>query len=120
VLGIALLTTSQSRHAAQRLAAHLHSAPPDTYFGKEGVFCNGEFCAWRGADVRLLSAALEPGPPQCIELWFEKMLPAAYGNASLTKVRQEVLIAADAAASDLATLEAALLARCPDAAIKLA
>jgi hypothetical protein len=120
VLGIALLTRSQSRHASQRLAARLRTAPPDTYFGSDGVFCNGEFCAWRAVDAWLLSASVEAGPPRCVELWFEKVQPAAYGSVAVTKVRKEVLIAADAAASDLSALQAALVARCPDAAINLA
>jgi hypothetical protein len=119
VLGLALLTRSQSGHALERLAARLRAAPPDTYFGRDGVFCNGEFCAWSGVDDWLLSAAVAPGPPRCIELWFEKIQPAAYGSAQSTKVRKEVLIAQDAGASDLPALQAALVARCPDASINL-
>jgi len=119
VLGLALLTRSQSRHAPARLAARVRTAPPDTYFGRDGVFCNGEFCAWSGVDDWLLSASVQPGPPRCVELWFEKIQPAAYGSAQVTKVRKEVLIAHDAGASDLPALQAALVARCPNAKINL-
>jgi hypothetical protein len=119
VLGLALLTRSQSRHAASRLLRRLQTASPETYFGHDGVFCNGEFCNWLSTDVYLLSASVEPGPPRCIELWFEKIVPGAYGGPRVTKVRKEVLIAADAAASDLPALQAALVARCPNASINL-
>jgi len=120
VLGITLLTRPQSPHAAQRLASRLRAAQPDTYFGHDGVLCNGEFCAWRAADVSLLSASVEPGPPRYLELCFEKILSGAYGGPQITKVRKQVLIAADAAASDLPALQAALVARCPNATINLA
>jgi hypothetical protein len=120
VLGLAFLARSQSPHAAERLARRLQGASPDTWFGHDGVFCNGEFCAWLGTDVSLLSASVEPGPPRCIEFWFEKILPGAYGGPQVTKVCKQVLIAADAAASDLEALQAALAARCPDANIRLA
>jgi hypothetical protein len=120
VFGITLLTRSQSPHAAQRRASLLRAAQPDTYFGHDGVLCNGEFCAWRAADVCLLSASVAPGPPRHIELWFEKILSGAYGGPQVTKIRKEVLIAADATADDLAALQTALVARCPDARINLA
>lgn len=120
VLGVALLTRTQPRHAAKRALKRLQTAPPDTFFGKDGVFCNGEFCTWRGIDVFLLSATIEPGPPRCIVFWFEKILPGAYGGPQVTRVRKDVLIAADAPPSDLTALQAALIGRCPDARITLA
>jgi hypothetical protein len=120
VFGITLLTRSVSPHAAQRRAARLRAAPPDNYFGHDGVLCNGEFCAWHAADSWLVSAAVEPGPPRYIELWFEKILPGASGGPQVTKIRKDVLIPADAPAADLAALQASLIAGCPNARINLA
>ncbi len=120
VFGITLLTRPVSPHAAQRRAGRLRAAQPDTYFGHDGVQCNGEFCAWLAADSWLVSAAVEPEPPRHIELWFEKILPGASGGQQVTKIRKNVLIPDDAPAADLAALQAALITRCPNARIKLA
>ncbi len=119
VLGIALLTRTHPGRSAQRVTRRLREVPPDTYFGHDGVLCNGDFCTWRGLDVYLLSASVAPGPPRYIELWFEKILPGGYGGPQVTKVRQQVLIAADATTSDLSALQAALIGRCPGARIDL-
>jgi hypothetical protein len=94
--------------------------PPDIYFGQDGVFCNGEFCAWGVAGVSLLSASVEPGPPRRIELWFQKTQMGGYGSTQVMKIRKDVLIPPAAAATDLPALQAALITRCPDATINLA
>jgi hypothetical protein len=116
---LSLMTQPESPHAAQRRAGRLRAAQPDTFFGHDGVLCNGEFCAWQANDGCLLSASVAPGPPRHIELWFEKIRSSAYGIPQATKICKEVLIAADAAPTDLPALQAALIARCPDAKITL-
>jgi hypothetical protein len=120
VFGCLLLGRPVSPQAARRRASRVRAAQPDTYFGHDGVLCNGEFCAWHAADGCLLSAAVAPGPPRYIELWFETIRSGAYGGPQVTKIRKGVLIAADAPATDLATLQAALRCRCPNARINLA
>jgi hypothetical protein len=110
----------RSQYAGQRIAKRLRAAPPDAFFGRDGVLCNGEFCTWLGTNFYLLSASVNAGPPKCVELCFKKILPSGYGGSNVMQIWQRVMIPPDAATSDLTQLQAALLARCPHARINLA
>jgi hypothetical protein len=120
VLVSARLSRLRSQHAAERIEKRLRAAPPDAFFGRDGVLCNGEFRTWLGISNYLLSASVNTGPPKCVELCFKKILPGGYAGPNVKHVWQRVMIPTDAAASDLALLQAALIARCPDATIHLA
>lgn len=92
----------------------LLAAPPEAYFGDEGVFCNGEFTTWILSGRYLLSASVESTSTTCVILVFESYT----GNASI-QLYKRVFVPPDHCA-DLALLEKKLAASCPSASVNLA
>ena len=107
------------RRGPERLRAALQRAAAETYFGHDGLYCNGVYRTWLGLDVYLTAATVDSRPPRSLEFRFEKVVPNPYAGNQIIPIVQSVLIPAGAAA-DIARLQTELLARCPKAQIRLA
>jgi hypothetical protein len=114
------LAAAEERRAPARLASRLKAAPADTWFGHDGLVCDGHFYAWIDTCVYLQSARIDGRPPRSVCFEFADIGTGAYGSLATTTVTQNVLIPPAAGTEDLARLQAYLRTRCPDAEIKLA
>jgi len=114
------LAAAEERRAPQKLAARLKCAPGDVWFGRDGLVCDGHFYTWVDTSVYLKSARIDWRPPRSVCFEFANISTSAYGAPNIRGVTQNVMIAPNAAASDLASLQQQLRARCPNADIKLA
>jgi hypothetical protein len=95
----------------------LLAATPEAFFAPDGLFVDGEYCAWLGAEIYLLSASIEQTTPPCVSLHFERVRPA-YGGPQTIDVYKRVMIPAGAQA-DLAKLQNNLTAICHKARVSL-
>jgi hypothetical protein len=91
----------------------LLAAPPEAYFGDEGLFCNGEYMQWILSGRYLLAATLASGPPACVVLVFE-----SFNGSTSIKVTKRILIPEDRA-PDLPLLQQKLEMSCPTARVRL-
>jgi hypothetical protein len=114
------LTAAEERRAPARLASRLRAAPADTWFGHDGLVCDGHFYAWIDSSVDLKSASIDWRPPRSVCFEFADLGTGAYDSLATTRVTQNVLIPPAAGTEDLALLQAYLRTRCPEAEIKLA
>jgi hypothetical protein len=105
--------------APRKLKARLDGSARDTYFGDDGIICNGWFFTWLGADVYLTAASVDAREPRSLNMEFEKIVPNPYGSPNIIKVSQGVLIPQDQNPGDLPRLRAALGSRCPTARLSL-
>jgi hypothetical protein len=119
ILIIATLSGRGGAAHADRLHAKLLAAPPEAYFGHDGVFADGVFTPWLNVSTYLVSAAIDQRHPPSLHLLFERSVPNPYGPTQIIPVHQSVLIPANASA-DIARLQRELTARCPKARIALA
>jgi len=94
----------------QPSAAPLESGAADIFLGSDGLFCNGQYTAWRLFRNRLTEAAVLTDPPR---LGFRFIRYSRYGNRIIDRLFP---IPADASA-DLKFLEEKLRAQCPNADI---
>ncbi len=46
-----------------------------TYFGQDGVFCDGPFTNWLSMNVYLMSASVDERPPRSLLFIFEHVVP---------------------------------------------
>jgi hypothetical protein len=118
ILALASLSERFDRRAPDRMRAALATAS-ETYFGHDGVFCNGVFSPWLGIDAYLTAASVDERPPRSIVLAFEKVVVSPYTGNQITRSELSVLIP-DGAENDVARLQSELSARCPKARIALA
>jgi hypothetical protein len=119
ILIIATLSGRGGAPHADKFHAKLLAAPPEVYFGRDGIFCDGVFSPWLNVSTYLVSAAIDQRQPRSLLLSFERSVPNPYGPTQIIPIHQAVLIPANAAA-DIARLQQELTARCPKAQIVLA
>jgi hypothetical protein len=100
--------------AAERRHRRLRAAPPDSYFGGEGVFCNGEFTPWTLSGAYLIEATALHDPPARIMLVFQ-----TFNGSTSTEVTKRVAIPPGREA-DLPMLQEKLRATSRTARVKLA
>jgi hypothetical protein len=110
----------EARQAPQKLRKQLQRASPDTFFGPDGMLCDGVMCMWLGVNVYLVSASLDAIEPRSLCFVFEKIVPNPYGSAQTVTINQSVLIPPGCDPADLSRLHTALAARCPSAKIAIA
>jgi hypothetical protein len=101
--------------APTRLRRLLLKAPPETYAGAAGIFCDGVFVAWLSASSYLISATIDGREPRCIDLEFVKVAADSRSTRTFT---QSVLIPPNTE-NDILTLQTRLAAHCPNATIAL-
>lgn len=102
------------RGIAGRHYRRLRAAPPEAYFGDEGVFCNGEFAPWILSGSYLIEATAPRDPPARVVLVFQ-----TFNGSSSVKVARRVPIP-EGREADVAVLQQKLRERCPKAAVRLA
>jgi hypothetical protein len=117
VLGFVEMAAWEARRAPQKLRKQLQRAAPDTYFGPDGMLCDGVMCTWLTPNVYLVSVSVDADDPRSLCFVFEKIAPNPYGSAQTVTIRQSVLIPPGCDPSDLSLLRTALGARCPGAKI---
>jgi hypothetical protein len=104
--------------ASTRIQQKLHDARPEVFIGRDGLYCNGRFLTWLGADYYLTDASIDVRPPRSILFRFEKLVPNPYGPLQTIVLSQCVLIP-DGTDVGVARLSHELTARCPKARISL-
>jgi hypothetical protein len=94
----------------------LLAAQPETWFGDEGLFCNGAYTPWilSGRYLLKATAAINPvdAPPH-LTLIFE-----SFNGSSSTQITQPVLVP-DGHITDLPMLQQKLKVHCPTASVHL-
>ncbi|HTV79171.1 MAG TPA: hypothetical protein VMF03_13000 [Steroidobacteraceae bacterium] len=114
------LAAAEERRAPARLARRLKAAPPEVWFGHDGMVCDGHFYVWIDSHVHLSSAQIDWRPPRSVCFVFTRRVTGAYGAPVTGTVTQNVLIPAAVGAEELAVLQQQLRSRCPNAEIRLA
>ena len=109
----------EARRAPQKLRKQLARSAPDTYFGPDGMLCDGAMATWLGVNVYLVSVSVDAIEPRSLCFSFEKIVPNPYGSAQTVTISQSVLIPPGCDPSDLSLLRTALAARCPSAKIAI-
>ncbi len=96
----------------------LLAAEPEAFFAPDGLFVEGEYCAWISAEIYLLSASIEPTTPPCVSMLFERVRSDAVVGIDTFRVKKRVMIPAGAD-DDLAKLQKNLAATCHKARVSL-
>jgi len=91
----------------------LLAAAPETWFGDEGLFCNGAYTPWILSGRYLLKATAASDPPVRMTLVFQ-----SFNGTSSIEITQRVPIP-DGQNTDLPLLEQKLKSRCPTASVHL-
>ena len=91
----------------------LLGAPPEAWFGDEGLFCNGEYSPWTLSGAYLLEATAPRDPPARLVLVFQ-----TFNGTSSAQVARRVLIP-EGHESDLALLQQKLRECCRTASVHL-
>lgn len=91
----------------------LTAVAPESYFGDEGLFCNGQYTPWTLSGRYLLSATTDNTPPAKAILTFQ-----SFNGSSSSLVTQRVLIP-EGHLSDLPLLQQKLKACCQTATVHL-
>ncbi len=91
----------------------LLAAAPESWFGDEGVFCNGAYMPWILSGRYLQNATAALDQPARLMLIFE-----SFNGSSSTQITQRVAIP-DGHITDLALLQQKLSAHCPTASVHL-
>ncbi|HEY1805192.1 MAG TPA: hypothetical protein VGG45_12030 [Terracidiphilus sp.] len=115
--GAVLAYVSQGRGAAN-YRKKLLAAQPEAFFAPDGLFVDGEYSAWLGAEIYLLAASVEQTTPPCVSMQFERVRSSGTG-IEILPVQRMVMIPAGAEA-DLEKLQKNLSATCPKARVSLA
>ncbi len=102
---------------AAKYAKKLQAAVPEAFFAPDGLFVDGEYCSWLGAEIYLLSASIEQTTPPCVSMHFERVRPSANGT-QIVDIYKRVMIPAGSEA-DLATLQKNLSSTCHKARVSL-
>ena len=103
---------------AVKYRKRLLAATPEAFFAPDGLFVDGEYCSWLGAEIYLLSASIEQDTPRCVSMHFERVQPGVNGP-QIIEVHKRVMIPTGSEA-DLATLQKNLSATCHRARVSLA
>jgi len=91
----------------------LLAAAPESWFGEEGVFCNGTYMPWILSGKYLLKATAAMDQPARLILIFE-----SFNGSSSNQITQRIAIP-DGHSTDLPMLQQKLSARCPTASVHL-
>jgi len=91
----------------------LLGAEPETWFGDEGFFCNGQYMPWLLSGRYLLKASVASIPPACLTLVFQ-----SFNGSSSVLITQRIPIP-DAHFGDLPELQQRLREHCPAASVHL-
>jgi len=113
VLLMVLMAYWFKRTNSDRRYRRLLAAAPESYFGEEGLFCNGEYTPWILSGKYLLKATAASDPPARMMLIFQ-----SFKGSSSVLVTQRILIP-DGHITDLRILQEELRTRCPTASVQL-
>ena len=91
----------------------LLAAAPETWFGDEGLFCNGAYTPWILSGRYLLKATAASDSPARVTLVFQ-----SFNGTSSIEITQRVPIP-DGQSTDLPLLQQKLNSRCPTASVHL-
>jgi hypothetical protein len=119
IIIIGILASRGTKSAPAKFRAKLLAAPPEVFFGRDGLFANGTLTTWRTADIFLNVAAIDDRAPRSLLFRFERDVPNPYGPLSIIPINQAVLLPAGKE-HDLTLLQQHLTERCPTAQISLA
>ena len=97
----------------ERRYRRLLAAPPESWLGDEGLFCNGEYSPWTLSGAYLLDATAPRDPPARLVLVFQ-----TFNGTSSVQVARRVLIP-EGHESDLAVLQQKLRECCRTASVHL-
>jgi hypothetical protein len=114
ILVMMVLVAVVGHGAAERHYRRLLAAPPEAYFGAEGVFCNGAFTPWKLSGAYLIRANALHDPPARVELVFEQ-----FSGSTSMEVTKRVPIP-EGRESDLPLLQEKLSATSRTARVRLA
>ena len=114
VMVLAIVFWWLQRTGFDRRYRKLLAAPPEAWFGDEGLFCNGGYTPWILSGKYLQKATAATDPPPRLSLAFQ-----TYSGTASVLVTRRIPIP-DGKISDLALLEQKLAARCPRASVHLA
>jgi hypothetical protein len=117
VAGTVLIYRTQSMTQAN-YRRKLLAASPEAFFAPDGLFVDGEYSAWVGAEIYLLAASIEQTTPHCVSMQFERVRTGSAG-IEIDRVQKMVMIPAGAEA-DLEKLQKNLSATCRKARVSLA
>ena len=120
LLLLAVVSQRSDKQAPQRVRSLLIKAPPEVYFGQEGLYCDGLFTPWLSTGVYLLRASLDERAPRSLVLHFQKIVVGAAGNQPATADFSVPLPNTNNLSSDLARLQHELSAKCPTATVEIA
>jgi hypothetical protein len=101
------------RNNCERHYRRLLAAPPEAYFGDEGLFCDGEYSAWILSGSYLLEATATSDPPAHLVLIFQSFS----GSASVSVAKRIPI--PEGRWPDVKLLQQKLQARCPKAFIHM-
>jgi len=113
IILLALLAYWFKRTNFDRRYRRLLAAQPETWFGDEGLFCNGKYTPWTLSGRYLLKATAAIDPPPRLTFVFE-----SFNGSSSTQITQRVLIP-DGSLTDLPMLQQKLKVHCPTASVHL-
>jgi hypothetical protein len=120
LLLFAFLGQKSDKQAPQRVRSLLVNAPPEVYFGQEGLYCDGMFTPWLSSGVYLLRASLDERAPRSLVLHFQKIVVGTTGNQPATADFSVPLPNTHNVSNDLARLQQELSAKCPTATVEIA
>jgi hypothetical protein len=101
------------RTAAGRHYRRVVSSPPEIYLGEEGVYYEGSFTPWVSSGKYLIEATSTRIAPACIALDFQSFIGGSSRLISLC------LPMPSGSFPELATIQAQLGVRCPNASVHL-
>jgi hypothetical protein len=110
---LALVAYWFKRTNFDRRYRRLLTAPPEAWFGDEGLFCNGAYMPWNLSGRYLLKATVANDPPAHLTLTFQ-----SFNGTSSAIVTQRIPIPPEHA-SDLQLLQQKLKSQCPSASVHL-
>ena len=91
----------------------LLAAPPEAWFGDDGLFCNGIYMPWNLSGRYLLQAKVATDTPAHLNLIFQ-----SFNGSSSTTTTQRIPIPAEHV-SDLPLLQQKIKSQCPTASVHL-
>jgi hypothetical protein len=113
IILLALVAYWFKRTNFDRRYRRLLSAAPESWFGDEGVFCNGEYMPWVLSGRYLQKATAATDQPARLMLVFE-----SFNGSSSNQTTQRIPIP-DGHLADLAVLQQKLSSHCPTASVHL-
>jgi len=123
IAALIVIIVAWVKHSTQEAPAAMRrklvGATPDVYFGRDGLFANGEFTPWLTAGVYLQAAYVDERQPRSLALKFCK-IQVGYQMQTVTMNVDLPLPEGSGVADDLARLQRELGAKCVQASVSLA